>query len=178
VAVLYETARLIVRELADDDADAMYEMHRHAAVTDWFKEPPSTGPIRERERLAEWRARGIPPGYGFFAIVERATGRLVGISVLKPFTNDTHIDVGWRLHPDVWGRGYATEAARGAIEYAVKVLGHNESDLGAVTLHDNVRSRAVMERLGMTYVRDVVHADLPHVLYLLRQPSAPLTEER
>ena len=179
MAVLYETERLVVRELTDDDADAMYELHRNAAVTDWFKEPPSTGPERERERLAEWRARDIPPGYGFFAIVERATGRFVGIQVLKPFANGVHIDVGWRLHPDVWGRGYATEAARGAIHYAVHTLGHDESELGAVTLHDNARSRAVMERLGMTYVRDVVHADLPHVLYLLRHPSPePLTEER
>ncbi|MDQ1712974.1 MAG: hypothetical protein QOE45_2424 [Frankiaceae bacterium] len=172
MAVLYETPRLAVRDLTDDDADALYELHRHAAVTDWLASPPSAGPAEERARLAEWRGRGHPPGYGFFAIVERDTGRLVGVQVLKPFADRPYVDLGWRLHPDAWGRGYATEAARGAIAYAANTLGRNDSEIAAVTLPGNARSRAVMERLGMTYAGDVVHAGLPHVLYLLR-PVAP-----
>jgi RimJ/RimL family protein N-acetyltransferase len=176
VAVLYETERLVVRELTDDDADGLYELHRHAAVMDQLKAPPSAGPDEERARIAEWRARGFPPGYGFHATVERASGELVGLSVLKPFEHLPYVDLGWRLRPDVWGRGYAVEAARGAIAYAREVLGRNESELAAVTLPDNVRSRAVMERLGMTFAGDVVHAGLPHVLYLLRPVAASVEE--
>lgn len=168
MSVLYETARLAVRPTDEGDADALYELHRHAAVMDWLRSPPSTGPDEERARLADWRGRGWAPGYGFHAIVERAAPEtVVGLLVLKPFDHLPYVDLGWRLHPDVWGRGYATEAARGAIAFATSDLGLTTADIAAVTLPDNVRSRAVMERVGMTYARDVVHAGLPHVLYLL-----------
>jgi RimJ/RimL family protein N-acetyltransferase len=168
MTVLYETPRLAVRALTDADVDALYALHRHAAVMDWLKSTPSSGPDEERRRLADWRGRGWAPGYGFHAMLDRAdSDRLVGLLVLKPFDHLPYVDLGWRLRPDVWGRGYATEAARGAIGYATRTLGLARTDIAAVTLPDNVRSRAVMERLGMTYARDVVHAGLPHVLYLL-----------
>ncbi len=146
MAVLYETPRLRVRTLEPADAHALYELHRHAAVMDWLKSPVSTAPDEERARIDGWRARGYAHGYGFHALLERDPER---------------------LHPDVWGRGYATEVARGAIAFAVSSLGLAERDIAAVTLPDNTRSRAVMERLGMTYAGEVEHAGLPHVLYLL-----------
>jgi RimJ/RimL family protein N-acetyltransferase len=169
MTVLYETPRLAIRTLTGADAAALYELHRHPEVMDWLKSPPSAGVEEERARIAGWAARGWDDGYGFHAMVERTTGDLVGLLVLKPFDHLPYVDLGWRLRPDVWGKGYATEAARGAIAYAVAALGLTTADIAAVTLHDNTRSRAVMERLGMTYERDVVHAGLPHVLYLLRE---------
>ena len=167
MAVLYETPRLVVRDLTDDDAPALYEMHRHDEVMRWLDRTLSTGPADELERLAGWRARG-GDGYGFFGIELRATGALVGVLVFKPFEDLPHIDLGWRLHPDHWGHGYATEAARGALDHGFGTLGLDE--IAATTLPHNARSRAVMERLGMTYAGDVIHAGLPHVLYLLRRP--------
>jgi RimJ/RimL family protein N-acetyltransferase len=144
VGVVYETERLVVRDLAGDDAAALYEEHA---------------------RLTKWEAHARN-GLGFFAIVERTTGELVGVQILKPFDDLPHTDLGWRLRPDRWGRGYATESACGAVAYAFDVLSLDE--VAAATLPDNRRSRAVMERLGMTYAGEVVHAGLPHVLYLLR----------
>jgi RimJ/RimL family protein N-acetyltransferase len=167
----YETERLAVRDLTDDDADALHALHREPRVTEWLAMTPSSGPDEERARLAGWRGRGWPDGYGFFAIVERGSDRLVGLQVLKPFDTLPFLDLGWRLHPDVWGRGYATEAARGAIGYAFTHRGVTKRDIAAVTQPHNARSRAVMERLGMAYHSDVVHADLPHVLYVF--PDAP-----
>jgi RimJ/RimL family protein N-acetyltransferase len=82
-----------------------------------------------------------------------------------------HADVGgrpevelvWFLDADHWGHGYATEMAREAVRVALEVL---ELDtLVAQTVDANRASRSVMEKLGMTYERDVVHAGLPHVLY-------------
>ncbi|HEX5927072.1 MAG TPA: GNAT family N-acetyltransferase [Baekduia sp.] len=73
------------------------------------------------------------------------------------------VEVMWFLDGDHWGQGYATEMAREAVRVAFDVL-----ELGAVvaqTVDANRSSRAVMEKLGMTYERDVVHAGLPHVLY-------------
>ena len=164
--MIYQTERLAVRRLTDDDGAALYEMHRHDEVMRWLDRTLSTGPADELARLARWRVWETG-GFGFFAITLRESGALVGVQVLKPFDDLPHIDLGWRLHPDHWGNGYATESARGAIGYAFGTLGLDE--LAATTLPDNARSRAVMERLGMAYAGDVVHAGLPHVLYLLRR---------
>ena len=166
--MIYETERLVVRDLTDADAEALYDMHRRDEVMRWLDRTLSTGVADELARLERWRAMREGP-YGFFGIEERETRRLVGVLVFKPFDDLPHLDLGWRLNPDVWGRGYATEAARGAIERAFGELGLDE--LAATTLPDNVKSRAVMERLGMTYVGDCIHANLPHVLYLLRRPD-------
>lgn len=166
MTVIFETERLVVRELTDDDAPALHELHRHDEVMRWLDRTRSTGPADELARLRDWRARAGGPGFGFFGIVLRATGELAGVLVLKPFDHLPHVDLGWRLHPDHWGRGYATEAARGAIAYGFGALGLRE--VAAATLPDNVRSRAVMERLGMAYAGEVTHAGLPHVLYVLR----------
>ena len=164
MAVVFETERLVVRELTDDDAPALHELHRHDEVMRWLDRRLSAGLEDEYERLRGWRARG-GGGYGFFGIVLRATGELVGVLVLTPFQDLPYVDLGWRLHPAHWGNGYATEAARGAIGYGFGTLGLAE--IAAVTLPHNTRSRAVMERLGMTYAGEVTHAGLPHVLYLL-----------
>jgi RimJ/RimL family protein N-acetyltransferase len=71
----------------------------------------------------------------------------------------------WFSHPDYWNRGYATEMAREAVRVAFDVL--ELDDVVSFTVHGNAASRAVMEKLGMTYERDVEHAGLPHVLYRL-----------
>ena len=155
-----------MRTLTDDDAPALHEMHRRDEVMRWLDRTLSVGVDDERQRLARWRAHERD-GFGFFAIALRETDEVVGVLVLKPFDDLPYIDLGWRLHPDHWGNGYATEAARGAVGYAFGTLGLDE--LAAATLPDNVRSRAVMERLGMTYSGEAVHAGLPHVLYLLRR---------
>lgn len=167
MAVRYETERLVVRDLTDDDAPALHEIHRRDEVMRWLDRTLSTGADDELARLARWRSLG-GDGFGFFGIALRSTGELIGVLVLKPFDDLPHIDLGWRLHADRWGRGYATEAARGAVDYAFGTLGLDE--LAAATLPENLRSRAVMERLGMTWSGEVVHAGLPHVLYLLRRP--------
>ncbi len=73
------------------------------------------------------------------------------------------VEVLWFLDADQWGHGYATEMAREAVRVAFDVL-----ELDAVvaqTVDVNHASRAVMEKLGMTYERDTVHAGLSHVLY-------------
>jgi RimJ/RimL family protein N-acetyltransferase len=166
VSVVFLTERLAVRTLTDDDAPALHDLHRHDEVMRWLDRTLSTGAADEYARLARWRAYERD-GFGFFGIALRSTDEVVGVLVLKPFDDLPYIDLGWRLRPAHQGRGYATEAARGAVEYAFGSLGLDE--VAAATLPDNVRSRAVMERLGMTYSGEVEHAGLPHVLYLLKR---------
>jgi len=120
-------------------------------------------------------------GFGFWA-VETADGQefvgLVGLAVVgfeAPFT--PAVEVGWRLARSQWGRGYATEAARSALDYGFGPLGLQE--IVSFTVPANVRSRAVMERLGMTHDDrdDFDHPKLAeghrlrrHVLYRAQSP--------
>jgi ribosomal-protein-alanine N-acetyltransferase len=82
------------------------------------------------------------------------------------------VEVGWRLAARFWGRGYATEAARAGVAFAFDQAGLTE--IVSMTVPENIRSRHVMERLGMTRdpADDFEHPTLPdhrrHVLYRLR----------
>ena len=89
------------------------------------------------------------------------------------------VEVGWRLHPDTWGHGYATEAASASLRFGFEEAGLHE--ILAITTMLNTRSQAVMERIGM--VRDPAgdfdHPSIPegspmrrHVLYRIRAPRA------
>ena len=115
-----------------------------------------------------------------------ASGEFVGFTGLAvpsfeaPFT--PAVEVGWRLARPAWGHGYATEAARASLAYGFGELGLEE--VVSFTSVGNARSRAVMERLGMTHDRagDFQHPLLapgdplrPHVLY---RPVACSEEER
>jgi RimJ/RimL family protein N-acetyltransferase len=89
------------------------------------------------------------------------------------------VEIAWRLARARWGRGYATEAARAALDFAFDRLGLDE--IVAVTVPDNWRLRRVMDRIGMICAAadDFDHPGLPegplkrHVLYRPRRPSTP-----
>src|SRR4051794_37045416 len=95
-----------------------------------------------------WSVRG----FSMFSVIEKATGRWVGR--LGPWMPEgwPGAEVGWGLAREVWGRGYATEGARAAMDYAFDVLGWTE------VIHciepTNARSRAVAARLGSTLLRE------------------------
>jgi RimJ/RimL family protein N-acetyltransferase len=90
------------------------------------------------------------------------------------------VEIGWALRQEVWGRGYATEIGRAGLDHAFSVLGVEE--VVAFTEVHNVRSRAVMERLGMRYVRQILrpgliagssemHKDAPFALYRITRAA-------
>src|SRR5437773_11470803 len=92
-------------------------------------------------------------GYGLWALEVAETGEFIGYTGLQratfeaPFTPD--MEVGWRLARSAWGHGYATAAARAAVHHAFTVL--DLPEVVSFTVPANVRSRAVMRRIGMTY---------------------------
>jgi RimJ/RimL family protein N-acetyltransferase len=91
-------------------------------------------------------------GFGFWTVEVRASGEFIGFTGLDvvddgmPFTG---VEVGWRLARSAWGHGYATEAAIVALEHGFVTVGLPE--ILAVTTKTNLRSQAVMRRIGMTY---------------------------
>ncbi|MEU1602118.1 GNAT family N-acetyltransferase [Micromonospora matsumotoense] len=156
------TTRLIVRNWTDSPADLarIFDIYSRNEVVRWLGAAPGlplTDPAQAAGRLALWRARHAAHGdrYGTWAVQVRDTGVVVGTILLKPLpgrdeqvaTDD--IEVGWHLHPDSWGHGYATEAARALVD---RELATGTGQVYAVVAPGNGASMAVARRLGMTHL--------------------------
>jgi RimJ/RimL family protein N-acetyltransferase len=108
-------------------------------------------PEQSAASAAHFQAQLDERGFGFWAVEVRATGEFIGFTGLDqvdegmPFTG---IEIGWRLARPAWGSGYATEAALATLAFGFKDLALPE--ILAVTTVGNLRSQAVMRRIGMT----------------------------
>jgi RimJ/RimL family protein N-acetyltransferase len=115
-------------------------------------------------------------GFGFWAAELKATAGFIGFIGLSvpgnPLPFSPCVEIGWRLAFDYWGKGYAQEGARAALAFGFDRLHFEE--IVSFTTANNLRSRQVMERIGMTYdaCGDFDHPKLPelhplrrHVLY-------------
>jgi RimJ/RimL family protein N-acetyltransferase len=78
------------------------------------------------------------------------------------------VEVGWMVDPEHWGQGHATDLGRAAIDWGLATLGLDT--IWAWTLPTNVASQRVMQKLGMTYAREMTHAGLPRVAYVYTGP--------
>ncbi len=98
--------------------------------------------------------RELPAGHGYFAARERTSGAFLGGFSLRPAGSvglDGGTEIGYRLLPAVWGRGYGTEGARALVAKAFTDLGADR--VVATTMTVNTASRRVMEKAGLTLVR-------------------------
>jgi RimJ/RimL family protein N-acetyltransferase len=164
-----QTDRLTLRPLAADDAEAYAAVRGHPEVAKWLS-PLAGDPIG---RFAEgWRERGYAP-WGIFL-----DGRLIGHGGLNFVPEFAETEVLWALHPDAWGKGYATEVARAALAFGFGTLGLKL--IFAITLKDNLASQAVMKRIGLTWrkrvdykgFRDVLWFDVDKANYAASTPIA------
>ena len=173
-----QTERLSLRSFADADRAPFAAMNADPDVMRHFPQPldPAMSDALIDRILEAWEVRNL----GLWAVERRVDAAFLGFVGLSVPTFEAHftpaVEVGWRLARDAWGYGYATEAARAALAYGFETLGLEE--IVSFTTLDNVRSRRVMERLGMTRdaADDFDHPGLPvghplrrHVLYRLRR---------
>ncbi len=94
------------------------------------------------------------------AMIEKASGRLVGIAGTQPLGTTGELEIGWWLASDVWGRGYATEAGGAAMRHVLETLGHPR--VVAIIDPGNEPSKRVVGRLGMQYEARYTGAQLGH----------------
>jgi ribosomal-protein-alanine N-acetyltransferase len=179
------TERLVLRQWRDEDWAPFAALNADPEVMRHF---PSTLDEQESNAFAYRNAALLEVhGYGLWAVEVLESGTFVGLTGLnRPLWDAAFtpcVEVGWRFARSAWGHGYATEAARAALAVAFGPLGLDE--VVSFTAVANTRSRAVMERLGMTRdpAEDFDHPKLGpdspvrrHVLYRLgragRAPSA------
>jgi RimJ/RimL family protein N-acetyltransferase len=146
-----ETERLFLRLATLDDVDLLLEINDDPEVMRYL----TGGPPQPRVDVEA--VIGNNPSSRWIAF-ERATGELVGWFGLKPVPEPSERELGYRMRRVMWGKGYATEAARALLAVGFGDLGLARVWAKAMTV--NERSRAVMERLGMRYVR-TFFADYP-----------------
>ncbi|MFE4551774.1 GNAT family N-acetyltransferase [Streptomyces sp. NPDC056785] len=143
------TDRLLLRRWRDSDLAPWAEMNADPEVREHL------GDLLTREQsdasVASFREEFDRRGYGWWALEVRATGEFIGFAGLDQVEEDmpfTGVEIGWRLARGAWGHGYASEAARTVLAHGFEALALSE--ILAVTTAANLRSRAVMRRIGMT----------------------------
>ncbi|MBL8674332.1 MAG: GNAT family N-acetyltransferase [Rhodospirillales bacterium] len=162
------TGRLILRPLIDADAPAYAAMRYHPDVARWLA--PATGDAGDAAvatiaYFAECRAKdGHAPWGMFLKTADGGEGRLIGQGGLRVIPEfDDRTELLYALHPDVHGKGYASEMGRAALRHGFEDRGLDL--VFAITRPDNAASRAVMARLGMRHTRAVVYTGIDAVWY-------------
>jgi ribosomal-protein-alanine N-acetyltransferase len=169
------SARLLMRRWRASDREPFAALNDDPRVMEYF---PARLTRAESDQLIDAIEAGFEQrGYGFWALELRASGEFLGftgvsevMSFKAPFTPS--VEVGWRLARSAWGHGYATEAARASLAFGFQQAGLDQ--IVSFTSALNLRSTAVMERIGMTRdpAEDFDHPKLAegshlrrHVLY-------------
>jgi RimJ/RimL family protein N-acetyltransferase len=171
------TERLRLVPISTKHAPELWEIHQDEGVARWY-------PLSREQalRFAEAMESSWRRGVGKWLAYEESTGALVGRGgpSWAVVEGAECVEIGWALRQEVWGRGYATEIGRAGLDYAFSVPGVEE--VVAFTEVHNARSRAVMERLGMRYVGQILrpgfvagssemHEDAPFALYRVDRPG-------
>ncbi|UVK36304.1 GNAT family N-acetyltransferase [Mesorhizobium sp. AR10] len=172
------TERLILRNWEDRDRELFHRINSDERVMEFF--PFRRDRAAADAKMDEFRTWIAQDGYGFAAAEIIETRQCIGFVGLldtdhMPFLPAGTIEIGWRLAPEFWGKGYVTEAAEAWLAYGFETLGLEK--IVSFAVEANRRSTAVMERLGMTAdpTSDFDHPDIPdsrpdlkrHVFYRL-----------
>jgi RimJ/RimL family protein N-acetyltransferase len=155
VQIFLETERLVLRRFTEDDIDELVELDSDPDVMHFITggRPTPRDEIENAVLPAFLDYYERFAGYGFWAAVEKSTGRFVGWFHLRPEKGAPpgEVELGYRLRRSAWGKGYATEASRALIHKAFAELGVQR--VVAFTMVVHVASWRVMEKAGLRFVR-------------------------
>jgi len=144
-----DTARLLLRRPEPGDFEAFFDLHEDPEV---LRHIPGAGPPGNRvgawrtfaQVLGHWQIRG----YGQWAVIEKASGEIIGRVGLWYPDAAPAIELGWIIRRSRWNNGFATEAARAAARYGLDVVGAER--LISIIQPDNLPSIRVAEKIGET----------------------------
>jgi [ribosomal protein S5]-alanine N-acetyltransferase len=164
---ILETARLILREFKAEDADALARVLSDPETMRYYPAP------YDRAGVEAWIARSQQryrdDGVGLWGMVLKSSGELIGdCGVIRQEVDGEHLfEIGYHLRRDLWGQGLATEAATACRDWAFANL--NADRLISLIRPENIRSRRVAERNGMTIWKEVEWRGLRHCVYAVQR---------
>jgi RimJ/RimL family protein N-acetyltransferase len=176
------TERLILRNWQERDRGLFHRINSDERVIEFF--PFRRTRAESDAKMDEFRAAIEADSYGWTAVEIAATGECIGFVGLNgtdhiDFLPADMLEIGWRIAPEFWGRGYVTEAAQAWLAHAFRSLHLDE--VVSFAVWNNRRSIAVMERLGMSAdpTMDFDHPSVPeshphlkrHVFYRMTKEN-------
>jgi RimJ/RimL family protein N-acetyltransferase len=162
-----ETSRLILREFSPADVEALALILGDPETMRFYPAP------YDHAGVEEWITRNLrrytKDGHGLWAMILKANGELVGDCGLtvQQVDGTDEIEIGYHVRRDLWGQGLATEAARACRNFGFAHL-HAERLISLIR-PENMPSRRVAEKNGMTIWKELLWRDLPHLVYAIRK---------
>ena len=162
--VILETARLRLRELTARDADALQAVLGDPIAMQYY---PSAF---DRPAIEAWIGKNISrylrDGHSLWAMLLKDTGELIGDCgcAVQEVEGRNEVEIGYHVRRDLWGKGYATEAARACMEYAFAKLGAQR--VISMIRPENMPSRRVAEKNGLVCAKIVFWRGYDHCVYV------------
>lgn len=146
------TDRLLLREFTETDIDLIYKLDSNPTVMEFIRPPTKT--LEEAnvtyQKILNTRKKDIR--FGNWIGVTKSDNQPIGWFCLKDLDNTTTIEVGFRLLPEFWGYGYATEGAKALIKYGFEQC--NLPFIAGVTKPENIRSKNALQKCGLKFLRN------------------------
>jgi ribosomal-protein-alanine N-acetyltransferase len=157
-----ETSHLILRPWTPEDVGTLFHILEEPGILEYF--PPTAFTLEKTQRyinhqLKHWQERG----YGHWAVTLKEDGRLVGWDGLEFLPETGENEVAYLLSHQVWGRGFATEAAWAAVKYGLETAGL-QTLIGLVH-PENIGSIRVLEKCGLIFIDRKVYWGLEMCRY-------------
>lgn len=161
--LILETPRLLLRKFTLQDVDALSAILSDPVVMEYYPAP------LDRKGVEEWIRRNLDryerDGHGLWAMVLKANGELIGDCgcIVQEVEGRNEVEVGYQVRRDLWGNGYATEAARACMIYAFRQPGVNR--VISMIRPPNLRSRRVAEKNGLVCEKIILWRGYEHCIY-------------
>lgn len=164
-----ETRRLIIREMRRSDVESLHILFSDPLFMRFW-------PVFERSRTEQWVEESLRSyaqhGFRLWAIALKGNDEAIGdcgLAVIEEVEGAAQTQIGWHVRRDLWSQGLATEAALACRDYGFDHLGLEW--LSALIHPENVASRRVAEKIGMTLLRQIPHRGRTRCLYGMKRPQ-------
>ncbi len=169
IPYLFETDRLLLRELSPEDAEEFYFLNLDPDVVRYTGDPPFPN-IVDASRFLENYDQYQKFGFGRWAVTLKENGEFIGWCGLKYSPELNGVDLGFRFFKKHWGKGYATEAAKGCIHFGFNHLGLTK--IFGRAMKDNKASLRVLEKSGLIFVEEIEFEQHPGMFYSFEKKAA------
>ena len=170
--MIFETSRLLVRQLTRDDLEEFYQFNSNEQVMRYIRPPQDWDQAYDFLQQNIQYYQGFPQ-FGRWAVIEKTSSRFIGSFMLKPSEKlEGSVEIGYAFFSEYWGRGFAVEVLTGGLQYAFERL--LIASVVAITHPDNVASQKVLLKCGFERMSD--YAEEKNVLRRFTRINASLLE--
>lgn len=158
MSIYIETERLILREFIEDDVDGLFRLDSDPIVHKYLGNKPAKTKAESAKYIQDCKLKYPKHGMCRLAVIEKQSGYFIGWSGLRfiddyVFNNQTNFyDVGYRLIPEYWNKGYATESGKASVNYGFNTL--KLDTIYGITEIGNEASHKALLKIGLDYIED------------------------